>query len=112
MADKLKQSDRVAEFKTPLGTDVLVLIHFEGSEGLGELFEYRIDALSEQENINFDDALGQGCTLKLKAYEGKERIYHGVLVQAQRIGKKEDYYHYRLVLRPWLWLLGHQTDCR
>jgi type VI secretion system secreted protein VgrG len=112
MADKLKQSERVAEFKTPLGKDVLVLINFEGTEGLGELFEYRIDALSEKENINFDDALGQGCTLKLKAYDGKDRTYHGVLVQAQWIGKTEDHHHYRLVLRPWFWLLGHKADCR
>jgi type VI secretion system secreted protein VgrG len=112
MASKLKQSERVAEFKTPLGTDVLVLIKFEGSEGLGELFEYHIDALSEKENLDFDKALGQGCSLKLKAYDNKERIYHGVLVQAQWIGKTEDYHHYRLVLRPWLWLLGHKADCR
>jgi type VI secretion system secreted protein VgrG len=112
MADKLKQNERVAEFKTPLGTDVLVLIKFEGKEKLGELFEYQIDALSEKENIDFDKALGQGCTLKLKTYGDKVRTYHGVLVQAQWVGKTEDYHHYRLVLRPWLWLLGHKADCR
>jgi type VI secretion system secreted protein VgrG len=112
MPGQLSQSERVAEFKTPLGKDVLVLIDIEGAEGLGELFEYQIEALSEQENIDFDKALGQGCTLKLKAYGSKERIYHGVLVQAQWVGKTEDFHHYKLVLRPWLWLLGHKADCR
>jgi type VI secretion system secreted protein VgrG len=112
MAGQLKQSDRVADFTTPLGKDVLVLINVNGSEGLGELFEFNIEALSEQENLDFDKALGQGCTLKLKAYAGKDRIYNGILVQAQSFGKREDYHRYKMVLRPWLWLLGHKADCR
>jgi type VI secretion system secreted protein VgrG len=112
MAGQLSQSERVAEFKTPLGKDVLVLINIEGIELLGDLFEFKIEVLSEQENIDFDKALGQGCTLKLKAYKGKERIYHGILTQAQWVGKIEDFYHYRLILRPWLWMLGHRADCR
>jgi type VI secretion system secreted protein VgrG len=112
MAGQLSQSERVAEFKTPLGKDVLVLVNIEGTEILGDLFQFNVEALSEQENIDFDKALGQGCTLKLKAYEGKERIYHGILAQARWVGKHEDLYHYKLVLRPWLWLLGHRADCR
>ncbi|HEY0433599.1 MAG TPA: type VI secretion system tip protein TssI/VgrG, partial [Chitinophagaceae bacterium] len=109
---KLTQAGRVGELKTPLGDDVLVLIKFEGVEGLGELFEFYVDALSEKENIDFDEALGQSCTLKLKTYGGKTRIYDGILTQAQWIGKTEDYFHYRLVLRPWAWLLAHKADCR
>jgi type VI secretion system secreted protein VgrG len=112
MAEPVKQSERVAEFKTPLGDNVLALISLEGTEGLGELFEYHIEALSEKENIDFDKALGQGCTLKLDAYASKLRIFDGILVQAQWIGKADEYHLYRLVLRPWLWLLGHKADCR
>jgi type VI secretion system secreted protein VgrG len=112
MAGQLSQSERVAEFKTPLGKDVLVLINIEGTELLGGLFEFKVEVLSEQENIDFDKALGQGCTLKLKAYQGKERIYNGILTQAQWVGKIENFYHYRLILRPWLWMLGHKADCR
>ena len=112
MAGKLGQSERIAEFKTPLGENVLALINIEGTEALGELFEFHIEALSEQENIDFDKALGQGCTLKLKAYEGKQRIFHGIMTEAQWIGKLEDFYHYKVVLRPWLWMLGRRADCR
>jgi type VI secretion system secreted protein VgrG len=111
MAD-LSQSERIAELTTPLGKDVLVLVQFNGTEGLGELFEFHIEAISEQENIDFDKALGQGCTLKLKAYKDKERIYNGILTHAQWVGKGKDYYRYKLVLRPWLFLLGHRADCR
>jgi type VI secretion system secreted protein VgrG len=112
MAGQLSQSERVAEFKTPLGKDVLALINIDGTETLGGLFQFNVEALSEQENIDFDKALGQGCTLKLKAYNEKERIFHGIMTQARWVGKIEDFYHYKLVLRPWFWLLGYRADCR
>jgi type VI secretion system secreted protein VgrG len=112
MSGTLGQSERVAELKTPLGKDVLALVRFEGTEGLGELFEYHVEALSEEENIDFDKAIGQSCTLKLGAFKEKERIYDGILTEARWIGKQQDFFHYRLVLRPWLWLLGHKADCR
>lgn len=112
MAGQLSQSERVAEFKTPLGENVLALIKLDGSEVLGDMFQFDIEALSEKENIDFDKALGQGCMLKLDAYEKKKRIYHGVMTEAQWIGKIEDFFHYRITLRPWFWLLGHKADCR
>ena len=59
----LSQAGRMGMLKTPLGDDTLVLSSFSGAEGLGELFEFQVDALSEQENINFDDALGRACTV-------------------------------------------------
>jgi type VI secretion system secreted protein VgrG len=89
MPGQLKQSNRVADFNTPLGKDVLVLININGNEGLGELFQYNIEALSEQENIDFGKALGQGCTVKLKAYQGKERAFNGIMTQARWVGKLE-----------------------
>jgi type VI secretion system secreted protein VgrG len=112
MSADLNQSQRTAKLKTPLGEDVLALVRFEGTEGLGELFEYHIEALSKEESIDFDKAIGQSCTVKLDAFNGKERIYDGILTEARWIGKKLDYFHYRLVLRPWLWLLGHKADAR
>src|SRR5215471_16667503 len=112
MSGTLGQSERVAELKTPLGKDVLALVRFEGTEGLGELFEYHVEALSEEEDIDFDKAIGQSCTIKLGAFKEKERIYDGVLTEARWIGMRQDFFHYRLVLRPWLWLLGHKADSR
>jgi type VI secretion system secreted protein VgrG len=108
----LTQTDVVAELTTPLGKDVLVLTQFTGSEGLGELFEFQVDALSEQSNINFDAALGKSCTIKLKAYRGKFRFFDGILTRAQWVGKTDDFFHYRLVLRPWFYLLDYKADCR
>jgi type VI secretion system secreted protein VgrG len=108
---ELKQDKRVGVLDTPLGKDVLVLVRFDANEGLSELFEYRIEALSEQADINFDRAMGQACTVTIDSYRSK-RDFSGILVEAQWLGVKNDYYSYRLVLRPWLWLLSKTTDCR
>src|SRR4029077_7461612 len=124
---RLTQDTRIGEFKTPLGENVLVLARFDGSEGLGELFEYRIEALSTRElgDSDFDGAIGRNCSLTLKSYltggaaqggqfplrqdhlpdigtiggaggGGNERIFNGVLIEAQWLGMRGVYYAYRL----------------
>jgi type VI secretion system secreted protein VgrG len=114
----LSQANQPGALKTPLGDDVLVLKSFSADEGLGELFEFHVEALSEQENLDFDRALGQSCTVKLKTYQDKERFFCGILTHADWVGReeyfsdKEKYYTYRLALRPWFWLLAHRADCR
>jgi type VI secretion system secreted protein VgrG len=109
---QLTQDGCVCQLTTPLGKDVLCLTAFSGSEGLGQSFEFYVDALSEQDDIDFDKAIGQSCTIKLEAYKGKRRFFNGILTQAQWVEKEDDLFHYKLLLRPWFWLLGHQADCR
>jgi len=112
----LDQSNAMAALKTPLGDNVLVLKSFTGSEGLGEPFGFEIEALSEEQNIDFDKALGQACSIKLKTYANKERFFSGILVSAQwtggEVGGDKHYARYSLVLRPWFWLLNHSANCR
>ena len=111
MGQVLTQDTRICELTTPLGKDVLVFASLEATEGLSELFEYHIDCLSEEADIDFDKAIGQQCTLKIKMY-GKEREFSGILVEARWLGSKDTYYGYRILLRPWLWLLSRTSDCR
>src|SRR3954451_8531839 len=96
----LNQANRTAKLKPPLKENVLVLKSFSGTEGLGELFEFQVDALSEDKNIDFDDVLGQPCTVTLKTYKGAERYFCGVLTQAQWAGVQGEYFNYKLSLRP------------
>jgi type VI secretion system secreted protein VgrG len=112
MAAKLRQDSRIGSFNTPLGKDELALYRFEGSEGLSELFDYRIEALSETEGINFDPAIGANCCVSIKTYDGSERYFNGTLVETQWLGIKDTYHAYRLVLRPWLWMLSCVSDCK
>ena len=108
----ITQDGRVGQLITPLGKDVLVLHKFDGHESLGEPFEFHVDALSEQANINFDQALGQSHTIKLATYQNKTRIIDGILTEAQGVDQIRDHYRYHLVLRPWFSLLGHKSNSR
>lgn len=120
MSRKLSQANRPGILKTPFGEDELLFRRLDANEGMSELFEYRIEALSEKDNLNFDEALGQQCHLEINVteYENavvkrrKKRYFSGVLVEAQWLGKEEDLYLYRLVLRPWLWLHGQVANCK
>lgn len=112
MASQLTQESRIAVLETPLGKDVLVAIRFDGSEGVSELFDFRVEASSEQSNIDFDKAIGNNCSLTVKSYEKPDRVFNGVLVEAQSLGSQADIFSHRLVLRPWLWLLSRTSDCR
>lgn len=112
MNDTLLQEKRVAKLTTPLGADKLALTRFEGFEGLSELFEFRIDALSKDGNLDFDQALGRSCGVAVSMYADPKRYFEGILVEAQTLGMAHDLYSYRLVLRPSLWLLSRTTNCR
>jgi type VI secretion system secreted protein VgrG len=120
MSREPSQANRPAILKTPFGDDVLVFHRLDANEGLSELFEYRIEALSEKDNLDFDAALGQQCHLEINfvEYKGavvtraKKRYFSGILVEAQWLGVREDLYLYRLTLRPWLWLLGQTANCK
>lgn len=112
MALALKQQSRVGEFKAAsLEKDELVLTRFDGTEGLGELFTYNIEVLSQKQDFNFDRLLGSKCTVSIKSYEST-RHFNGMLVEAQWTGEQTPYFLYRLIVRPWFWLLSRTTDCR
>jgi type VI secretion system secreted protein VgrG len=112
MNSTLKQDPRVAKLDTPFGKDVLALVRFDGTESLSDLFEFRIEALGKGEDVDFDKAIGRPCSVTFYIY-GNERAFNGILVEAEWLGKGDTNLHsYRLVLRPWLWLLSRTSDCR
>lgn len=112
MNSPLKQDIQRAKLNTPFGEDVLVFVRMDGKEGLGELFEFRIEALSEQD-LDFDKAIGQPCSVTYSTHTA-QRVFHGILTEAEWLGldDMDKTNNYRLVLRPWLWLLSRTSDCR
>jgi len=112
MGDNLSQDDRVGRLTTPLGNDKLVLSRFDGGESLSELYEFRIEAMSTDANLDFNAALGKSVTVKLKTDDGKDRYFNGLLAEARWAGQRDTLFAYQLVIRPWLWLLTLTSDCR
>jgi type VI secretion system secreted protein VgrG len=113
MAPKLSQDKRVGSFSCSLGKDKLVVSRFEGSEGLSELFEYSLELVSDDNDIDLDKLLGTKCSLEIQSrHDGVKRTFSGVMVEAEWTGRDQDLRFYNVVLRPWFWLLKRTTDCR
>jgi type VI secretion system secreted protein VgrG len=108
----LTQEGRIGELTTPAGQNTFVLNRFEGTEGLGQLFEYRVGALSLQENYDLNSQIGRNCNVRIKTVDGLDRHFNGVLTEANYTGGQYGLFGYQLVLRPWLHLLSRTSDCR
>ena len=112
MADAPTQDRRIGKLATPLAKDKLCLTRFEGTEAIGELFEYHIEAVSTDTNINFKAALGKTCSVHLETTDHAGRDFSGILTKAKWAGTRFNFQVYQLVLRPWPWLLSLRSYCR
>ena len=112
MAESPTQDGRVGKLATPLGKDKLCLTRFEGTEAIGELFEYRIEAVSPDPNLDFHSALGKNCSVHLETTDHMGRDFSGILTEAKWVGMRFNLPLYRLVLRPWPWIMSLRSHCR
>lgn len=112
------QDKQLAKLVTPLGKDKLLLAHMSFTEGLSELFEIRIECLSEVEAnqkpeiINFDKLLGLDSHIEQRTVGNKLRYYSGKVVEASWFGERGNFVSYQLTLRPWLWFLTQMSGHR
>ena len=106
MTDALTQDQRPARLATKLDKDKLLLTRFDGEEALGEMFEFRVEALSQDPGVDFYPLMGLDCSFRLETSDGVGRDFGGVLAEAVNLGPLREFTRYRLVLRPWLWLLS------
>lgn len=112
MVDTLRQDTRVAALHSPFGQDVLGVARVDVGEGLSELFEIRIEAYSHSDDLDFSPHLGSHFWLVFSTGSGMDRVFDGLLVEAQRLGTVDDLTTYRMVLKPWLWMLSRTSNSR
>lgn len=109
----LSSKNRWIHIETPLGGDAFMVDRINGTESLGRLFEYEVIALSKDGNVNFDDLLGHHATVSLETrVPGRQKHIDGRVAQIGLVGMSGRLFKYRLVLRPWLWMLTRTADCK
>ncbi len=107
------QADRLFEVSSPLGKDVLLFRAMSASERLSHPFEFDLELLSKDHDIELDDVVGQLMTVRLDLpAERKTRYFNGYVSQFSYEGGLREFSRYRATLRPWLWLLTRRADCR
>ncbi|UQO35936.1 type VI secretion system tip protein VgrG [Burkholderia cepacia] len=85
----------------------------DGSDELGRLFEFRIEALADSHSLSLKDMLGKPVTVRIEQQDMSTRYLNGIVARASLAGRRaERYYGYELIVRPWLWLATRRSDCR
>lgn len=103
---------RSVEVISPVGGDSIVLERMSGSEALGRLFEYSVDLLSMQGDLDISSAVGKGMTVAMTMGDRPPRFFHGLVTRFAQVAWTGDRFRYRAELRPWLWLLSRSSDSR
>ncbi|MBX9601321.1 MAG: type VI secretion system tip protein VgrG [Bryobacteraceae bacterium] len=112
----LSQEDRLIQIATPLGENILVVASFSGRESVSDLFEFRLELLSERRNIDPQEILGKNVTVFLMLNEAGAAVTHRpfngfVRSFVKRSEMIEDLAVYEAYVVPWLWLLTQSSDC-
>ncbi|WP_321820221.1 MULTISPECIES: type VI secretion system tip protein VgrG [unclassified Burkholderia] len=104
--------NRVFTLDSPHGDD-LKFHALDGSDELGRLFEFRIDALADSHSLSLKDMLGKPVTVRIEQQDLSTRYLNGIVARAMLAGRRaERHYGYELIVRPWLWLATRRSDCR
>ncbi|OCX58131.1 type IV secretion protein Rhs [Thioclava sp. SK-1] len=112
MPDFFSQSARMGRFSTVLGADILVLQRFDGVDHLNALFDYQVDCLAAQSDIDFDALIGTHATVTLITHDGGEQAFDGIVTEARWLGAGDNGHRYRLRLQPWFFLCSLRRNQR
>ena len=107
-----RQEHREVEVATSLGEDVLLFRSMTLTEELGRLFSCEIELLSNEQQLDFDDLLGQKMTVRLNLPGGKTRYFNGHVSRFSQVDQEDEFTVYQATLQPWLWFLTRTSDCR
>jgi type VI secretion system secreted protein VgrG len=102
--------DRNITVSTALG-DKLLFAQMEGFDEISQCFRYETGLISKDINIKAEDILGTPVTITVRTDSAK-RFFHGIVAEFAFHEYREEYAHYRAVLRPWLWFLTNRSDNR
>lgn len=112
------QENRSVRVYSVLGDNALLFSTLSGSERMSTLFNYRLELISEDFQINLDDLLGTYLTIELELPPSEVvppnsyRYLHGVVSDCAHVSGDGEYAHYQFSIRPWFWLLTRTADCR
>jgi len=94
-----------------LGPEVLRVVHFRGTEGISQLFEFEIELAADDASIEFDAVVGEAALLTWKGAAGDRRV-HGIVSRFEQTGRGRSHAYYTARLVPKVWTLGLRHGSR
>ena len=107
------QDGRRLAIQTPLGKDKLLLVGFNGHEGISQLFSLQVEVLAEiATEVAFDRLLGQKVTISVEISTGKKRYFNGIVTRVTEGEQGSLFREYTLEVVPQFWLLTRLARSR
>ena len=105
------QENRLISISTPLADDELLLTSFHGSEYISRLFQFQVEMISYNLNIDPKKLIGEKVTITVQ--NELERTFNGY-VSHFSFGeiKSDNLREYRITVVPWLWFLSKNQNQR
>lgn len=105
---------RTLEFNTALGDSPIFMVQLKGHEGLSQLFEYQLQLVTQQPLPEANTLIGKDVSFAIMQQSQVLRQFNGILTSLCKAPdpSRMQWYCYRATVRPWLWLLTHNIDCR
>jgi len=109
---KMQQYNRLFHIDTPFGEDKVVVRHFHGKESISGLFQYDVELITGDFNLDPDAVVGKPVKLKICQSDEKSfRYFNGYVCAFHQMPSEGQLAVYRMRLVPWLWFLSQTSDC-
>ena len=109
-----KQTDRLMQFSSSLGKDVLLIESLDGAEGISRLFEYHVELLAGADSkIDPKSIVGSKVTvaISLSGVQGSRWI-NGIVASFEQCAGDAEFDVYRARIVPSMWQLTLSSNCR
>jgi type VI secretion system secreted protein VgrG len=93
-----------------LGGEQIQVERAEVIEALGRPFAISIDLYATLGEIDLLPHLGKAATISVSEDDVFMRYFHGIVVEGEYLSEQTEGFHYRIVLRPWTFLLSQNRD--
>src|SRR5580698_2844750 len=109
-----EQTDRILNFASTLGKDVLLPEFLAGVEGISELFLYQLELVADvDKTIDPKSIIGTKVTVGILADDnGTNRYINGIVASFESCGGDDEYNNYKAFIVPNIWLLTINKNTR
>jgi type VI secretion system secreted protein VgrG len=108
------QADRLMQFSSSLGKDVLVIESLSGTEGISQLYEFHADLLADKDtSIDPEDIVGTNVTITFALTDSVgTRYVNGIVTSFEQGIVDTEFAEYHATIMPSMWELTLASNCR
>jgi len=109
-----KQADRLMQFASPLGKDVLLIESLDGAEGISRLFEYQVELLADSSTtIDPKSMIGAKVAVSISLNDAQgSRWINGIVASFEQGPGDKEFNIFKARIVPSLWQLTLSSNCR